>query len=415
MAPLMNFVGKKLVDLYEFDLEKIYIFLMDVADDPASFKIPDAESKKDRLRKIYRQMLTLCPLDKNDIDRVKNHVKAENYEPRKGNRLKGEIDKDFVPAQHIYRRQTGEQKPGTNTKPWAKIDVNLAPDWRHSYPYRPGVVELPYWSHYDLLGLFLSLMGPAQPNSDRYNFFLPLTAVYTRWAFIIGGSRNYGDIKERSLQEMAFTPKPGHGPPPTIFQCTWLEGSDGNVDFSLGASMGGHNYGNRQVLGDWGSKLQKTRFALLNDWNGIKDSEWKNRKGEMVKFAFEISPSIDGGRSTTKFGNCGETYPFVHMLGTYRETSGRKQVKGLALASAFLNIPALREAYSLQDILREENGRYKYLWAPCPNCRHLITVASAKLNNFLPKSNPPSPRDLEKGEGSKAKAEVKENGHLVSI
>ncbi|KAF5667490.1 hypothetical protein FDENT_12082 [Fusarium denticulatum] len=357
--------------------------------------------------------LKRSPLDKNDIDQVKQHVKAENYEPRKGDRLKGEIDKGFQPAQHIYRRQTGEKKTGANTRTWAKIEVNLAADWRHNYPYRPGVVELPYWSHYDLLGLFLSLMGPAQPNSDRYNFFLPLTAVYTRWAFTIGGSRNYGDIRERSLQAMAFTPKPGHGPPPTIFQCTWLEGSDSQVDFSLGASMGGHNYGNRQVLGDWGTRLQKTRFALLNDWNRIKDSEWTNKKGKLVKFGFEMSPSIDAGRRS-KFGNCGETYPFVHMLGTYRETAARKEAKGLALASAFLNIPALRKAYSLSEISVKEGDRYKYFWAPCPNCKHLIAVAAANLDNFLPWTNAPSAKDFKEGEDPKAKAEVKENGHLVS-
>ncbi|RKL41569.1 hypothetical protein BFJ72_g5461 [Fusarium proliferatum] len=263
---------------------------------------------------LIETLLKRSPLDKNDIDQVKQHVKAENFEPRKGDRLTGVIDEDFEPPQHIYRRLTQEKEKAQHQKTWAKIEVNPDSGWRHSYPYRPGIVELPYWSHYDLLGLFLSLMGPAQPNSDRYNFFLPLTAVYTHWAFTIGGSRNVGDIRERSVQAMGFRPQPGHGPPPTIFQCTWIEGSDSNVDFSLGASMGGHNYGTRRDLGDWGTKLQKTRFALLNDWNSIKTSKWKNQKKQDVLFSFEDSPSIDSGRSKTKFGNCGETYPFVHLL-----------------------------------------------------------------------------------------------------
>ncbi|KLO97400.1 Uncharacterized protein LW93_3378 [Fusarium fujikuroi] len=340
-------------------------------------------------------LLKRSPLDKNDIDQVKQHVKAENYEPRKGDRLTGVIDKDFEPPQHIYRRLTQEEKTAQNQKTWAKIEVNPDSGWRHNYPYRPGVVELPYWSHYDLLGLFLSLMGPAQPNSDRYNFFLPLTAVYTHWAFTIGGSRNVGDIRERSVQAIGFRPQPGHGPPPTIFQCTWIEGSDSNVDFSLGASMGGHNYGTRRDLGDWGTKLQKTRFALLNDWNSIKTSKWKNQKKQDVLFSFEDSPSIDSGRSKTKFGNCGETYPFVHLLGTYRESASRKEVKGLALASAFLNIEALRNAYSLKEISVKQ-------------------VATAELNNFLPWENAPSAKDFKENEGSKAEAEVTENGHLLS-
>ncbi|KAF4442110.1 hypothetical protein FACUT_2334 [Fusarium acutatum] len=340
--------------------------------------------------------------------------KPENFEPRKGNRLTSEIDKDFEPPQHIYRRLTGEIKTAQNQKAWAKIEVNPDSGWRHNYPYKPGVVELPCWSHYDPFGLFLSLMGPAQPNSGRYNFFLPQTAVYTHWAFTIGGSRVVSDKGERSLRSMGFTPQPGHGPPPTIFQCTWIEGSDSNVDFSLGASMGGHNYGDRQVLGDWGTRLQKTRFALLNNWNGINESRWKNRKGELVKFAFETLPSIDGGRGKTKFGNCGETYLFLHLLGAYREESGRKHVKGLALASSFLNVKALRKAYSLKEISVKEGGRYKYFWAPCPSCKHLITRATAELNNFLPWKNAPSAKDFKEGEGSKTKAEVKENDQSVS-
>ncbi|KAF4475786.1 hypothetical protein FAGAP_12633 [Fusarium agapanthi] len=399
---------------------------MEVARDPASFDIPDAESKKFRLPTIYEQMLTLCksvanitplqpsPLDKNDIDKVKDKVKAENFEPRKGNRLTGEIDEDFKQAQYIYRRLTKEKKSAQNQRTWAKIEVNPDSGWSHKYPYRPGVVDLPYWSHYDLLGLFLSLMGPAQPNCDRYNFSLSLTAVYTRWAFTIGGSRDLGDLKETSLQAMSFTPKPGHGPPPTIFQCTWIEGSDSYADFSLGVSMGGQNYGDRRVLGDWGTRLQKTRFELLKNWNAVEQSKGRNKKGQDEPFVFERSPSIDGGRSTTKFGNCGETYPFVHLLGTYRETSSRKEVKGPALYSSFLSVGALQKGYSLKDMLVKGDRGYKYLWAPCPNCRHLVTVASAEVDNFLPWKNPPKPRDLKEVEGSKAKAEVKENGQAVS-
>ncbi|KAF5545943.1 hypothetical protein FMEXI_5859 [Fusarium mexicanum] len=397
---------------------------MGVARDPASFDIPDAESKRLRLQAIYEQMLTLCianitplqrsPLDKNDIDKVKDKVKAENFEPRKGNRLTGKIDEDFVPAQHIYRRLTREKRSAQNKKTWAKIEVNLDSGWTHKYPYRPGVVDLPYWSHYDLLGLFLSLMGPAQPNCDRYNFFLPLTAVYTRWAFTIGGSRNLGDLKKTSLQAMAFTPKPGHGGPPTIFQCTWIQGSDSHVDFSLGASMGGQNYGQRQVIGDWGTRLQKTRFELLKNWNAIEQSKWKNNKGQDEPFVFEKSPTIDSGRSKTKFGNCGETYPFVHLLGTYRATSSRKEVKGLALYSSFLSVEALQKGYSLKEMLIKGAKGYKYLWAPCRNCKHLIKVAGAAEENFEPWENPPKPEDLKEGEGPMTKAMVKENGQAVS-
>jgi hypothetical protein len=37
-----------------------------------------------------------------------------------------------------------------------------------------------YWSPYDLLGLFLSFMGPAPDRATKRNFYLPITAVYGR-------------------------------------------------------------------------------------------------------------------------------------------------------------------------------------------------------------------------------------------
>jgi hypothetical protein len=37
-----------------------------------------------------------------------------------------------------------------------------------------------YWSPYDLLGLFLSFMGPAPNSATKRNFYLPMTAVYGR-------------------------------------------------------------------------------------------------------------------------------------------------------------------------------------------------------------------------------------------
>ncbi|QGI71155.1 hypothetical protein CEK26_003492 [Fusarium fujikuroi] len=407
----------RLADLYKYELEDIYEFLRDVAQDPDSFKIDEAESKKEKLQTIYKQILTLCPLDKNDIQVVKDDVTAENYEPRIGDRIKGEIDQKLQPSQHIYRQSTVVMKTDGNKKTWSPIEVKYDNDWSHAYPPRVGNGSLPYWSHYDLLGLFLSLMGPAQPNSDRFRFFLPLTAVYARWAFTIGGNRKKKSLK--SSQVMAFKPRPGYGKPPTIFQCTWITGPDSYVDFSLGASMGGQNYGsiNKETgdnsLGNWSERLQRSRFGLLKGWNAIEDSEWTNQNGELERFAFETSPSIDSGLSTTKFGNCGETYPFVQMLAT-----GREEMKGLALNSPFLGDKELWEDYSLANIhieaakkRQDEEISFKWIWSPCRNCKHLIKVASAELDNFLPERNPPTEKDFEEAQ---TRTPAKENGHLVS-
>ncbi|KNB12403.1 hypothetical protein FOXG_12007 [Fusarium oxysporum f. sp. lycopersici 4287] len=176
---------------------------------------------------------------------------------------------EVVKADHIYLKPTGHTKREPDSirdpdedpdKPWSKFEVNLDAAWSHNYPLGTDNEMLPYWCHYDLLGLFLPLMGPTLPNSARFNFFLPLTAVYARWCFTIGGSRDINKLHD--AQAMAFIGKTGHGPPPAIFQCTWGPGQKSKVDFSLGASMGGQNFAPKQ-LSDWKTRFQRSQFGLL--------------------------------------------------------------------------------------------------------------------------------------------------------
>src|SRR5207248_8819204 len=61
------------------------------------------------------------------------------------------------------------------------------------------------WSPYDLLGLFLSFMGPAPGGATKRNFYLPMTAVYGRWCRQIAGSYPRNTICDS----------------PFMFQCTW--------------------------------------------------------------------------------------------------------------------------------------------------------------------------------------------------
>ncbi|KAI7772316.1 hypothetical protein LZL87_007677 [Fusarium oxysporum] len=376
MAPLINFVGQKLVDLYKYDLER--------ADIDAVVRTPyEIERWLCDQNVANRGPYTQSPLDKNDVELVKLDVTAENYEPRIGDRFKGKINQNLQPSQHIYRRPTGVKKTEENKETWSPIEVELDNDWSHPYPPRAGDGNLPYWSHYDLLGLFLSLMGPAEYNSDRFNFFLPLTAVYARWCFTIAGNRNRKKLK--SSQVMAFKPRPGYGKPPTIFQCTWITGTDSKVDFSLGASMGGQHYGSidketgENKLGKWSERLQRSRFDLLKEWNAIEGEKWINQKGEEEPFAFETSPGIDSGND-----DLWEDY---------------------SLAKIHIEAEKKRE---------DEKISYKWIWSPCRNCKYLIKVASAELDNFLPEKNRPTEENLKEGEGPKAGAKVKENGHLVS-
>ncbi|KAK2668261.1 hypothetical protein RAB80_015641 [Fusarium oxysporum f. sp. vasinfectum] len=167
---------------------------------------------------------------------------------------------------------------------------------------------LPYWCHYDLLGLFLPLMGPALPNSARFNFFLPLTAVYARWCFTIGGSRDINKLHD--AQVMAFIGKTGHGPPPAIFQCTWGPGQKSKVDFSLGASMGGQNFAPKQLD---------------------------------HKFDFDTSPR-QNSKTAAK-----PTHSYISCNGANRK-EGRVKVQGLALNPSFSANEDLWEGYSLKQI-----------------------------------------------------------------
>ncbi|KAF5603160.1 uncharacterized protein FSUBG_7383 [Fusarium subglutinans] len=406
MAPHMKFVGKELVKLYTYELEDIYLFLKAVADNPESFPIGKAAEKKERLQKTYKQILSLCPLDKTQFKEIKPDVEEENFEPRKNGTAKA--DPDFQPRQHIYRRlrNTGDGPEDP------KIRVNFSDAWSHHYPLSLQEEKLNYWCHYDLLGLFFSLMGPAQQNSGKFNFFLPLTAVYARWCFTIGGSRKRKDFPDPPAMAMAFVEKPGHGPPPAMFQCTWGEGEESKVEFSLGASMGGQNFGGKQLPG-WREHLQRARFDLLGNWNDIKNSKW-TKDGKVFDFGFGTYPG------NTEFGNCAETYPFIHMLGAHRK-QGQERVQGLALSPSFMTDEDLWEGYSLRKIYAESQPKrdpdddigYKHMWSPCQNCKHLITHVNIEmLDRFRPDETPPMPADLEEGGGSDGRSDLKANGNL---
>ncbi|EAW19302.1 uncharacterized protein NFIA_092630 [Aspergillus fischeri NRRL 181] len=82
---------------------------------------------------------------------------------------------------------------------------------------------LSFWSPIDLLGLFLSTLGPAPAGATKRNFFLPLVAVYGKWCAAIT-----------------------QPPRPWVFQCTWNTAGE----LFLGASQGGH-YSDMRVTGTW--------------------------------------------------------------------------------------------------------------------------------------------------------------------
>jgi hypothetical protein len=113
------------------------------------------------------------------------------------------------PDQHIYRRANPSwvpdrpdrprrgNRPPLPPQPLATISKFRVRRYLHN--------NCEYWSPYDLLGLFLSLMGSAPAGATKRNFYLPMTAVYGRWCRQIAGSLPHNGICDI----------------PFMFQCTW--------------------------------------------------------------------------------------------------------------------------------------------------------------------------------------------------
>lgn len=121
-----------------------------------------------------------------------------------------------------------------------------------------------------------------------------MTAVYGRWCSQIAGKR-----------------RGGVGPLPTMFQCTWLESTAKEIRFYLGSSLGGL-IGIPQG-GDWRLVVKHARYQILEkELLAIKAEDWV---GDESRWHFNNSPSMETyGRKGIRFGNCGETYPFVQIF-----------------------------------------------------------------------------------------------------
>lgn len=189
---------------------------------------------------------------------------------------------DLTPDQHIYRAANPAwiepQQPHRSQTPATISKFSVR---RHPHN------GCDYWSPYDLLGLFLSFMGPAPNGATKRNFYLPMTAVYGRWCRQIAGS-----------------PCGGVGELPYMFQCTWCIRSGQPTRFFLGSSLAGYAW-TAESTGTWKPALRRARFALV-------DTVPLQQAG----YGFDNSPMTQkiGVERGTKFGNCAETYPFLDLL-----------------------------------------------------------------------------------------------------
>ena len=75
---------------------------------------------------------------------------------------------------------------------------------------------------FDLLGAFLSIMGPAPANTTLKNFFLPLTVVFAQWCIALAR---------------------GVHTKPSVCPVTWTSKDGGKTQVCfLGCSLAGFNY-----------------------------------------------------------------------------------------------------------------------------------------------------------------------------
>lgn len=179
------------------------------------------------------------------------------------------LDPTLRPNQHIFRAGNPQWRGSS-----PRQQANMSRFSVRNHPHNNRSFSNPY----DLLGLFLSSLGPAPIGATKENFYLPLTAVYGRWCAQIAGS---------ALGGVGYLP--------AVFQCTWRIADGIPPQFFLGSSVAGYT----QVgTGTWPRVVRKGRFDLL-----FRDED------------FDKSPSLaQHGEAGTRFGSCAETHPFLELM-----------------------------------------------------------------------------------------------------
>ncbi|KAI0852451.1 hypothetical protein F5Y00DRAFT_273075 [Daldinia vernicosa] len=266
---------------------------------------------------------------------------------------KGEdfIKKELAPKSHFLRVLNTEWSASAKDY-MAKFELGY---WPINYQ---GVLErsisVRWWNPYDLLGLFISILGPAPGTANRNNYFKPLTAVYARWCSRIAGyARKWKP------------PGDGAGDWPYMFQVTWKLVGDKNY-FFLGSSIAGDNWKTSEV-GQWIKEVQRQRFYMLHD---------SLLRVDLFKRDFNKTPvKLDTNTlANHSFGNCGETYPFIFSVRGTRDNN--RTLEGLALSRNFMMSQSLD---SYDTYLKAKNTN---LSGPCGNCKQLISRAGALKRNF---------------------------------
>ncbi|KAF7590759.1 hypothetical protein BBP40_002374 [Aspergillus hancockii] len=416
-TPLTIF-GVNVAVAYDWNVVDIYKWMIDVAADPEKYNPQPGkpagitvEEKKKNLNQMLRQIMGLGIKVQKEKERF-----GDAYVKLTSSHYIYPAQKKVGTDQHIYRQlNTTDAPPPPDWPPdWdeikrgrSEITVNQAVDYRYKHIHaccdEPNVTENFYWSPYDLLGLFLSSIGPPPPAASKDRFFLPLTALYGRWCSkIASGQADFE--KQRGIDQL-----------PTMFQCTWRVVGQQAVTFFLGAVSKGYTASKEQKA-IWSRLMEYTRFQLLPLGNQEFDRcphRWRMAKqkvcgkqpdGEDIpdskltaeQLAAVAEKEVSNNVSGQRYGNCAETYPYLGLLAyvyvpvceflqsplIQQHRSGHatssSSASGFALNSAFVRECNITNPDDLTGWIEKLQ---KYYEDPCSNCDKLIGDV-ANVSNF---------------------------------
>ncbi|KAI1468604.1 uncharacterized protein F4812DRAFT_470495 [Daldinia caldariorum] len=326
-------------DAFNYDLGKIKAWMDDCVAGKKGKPQTDSQEVRDQLKRVQNFFNVL--IVPNGFEYVNAAAPPKSHFPRKLNPAWPKVaNKDNDPVKFILLHWPIKYK-GALEKP---IDVK-------------------WWNPYDLLGLFISILGPAPKTAGKNNYFLPLTTVYARWCSCVAG---------HAPDSRDWDPRgDGVGDWPYMFQATWKPMGD-KIYFFLGSSVAGDDWQEvtrkgqdpNLTVGKWRRAVQRSRFDMF--YNSLQMKLFQNTE-------FDSSPvqSNKNTRSNQPYGNCGETYPFTFSI----RSSNNADLNGLALQRDFMMKQSLA---SYDEYLKGRN----YLCGPCDNCRTLIKAAGADPVKF---------------------------------
>ncbi|KAL7929550.1 hypothetical protein V8C35DRAFT_315060 [Trichoderma chlorosporum] len=264
----------------------------------------------------------------------------------------------------------------------------------------------------DLLGLFLSKLGTAPPLATAKNFFIPILALYARWTGVLLGGNSTALSKEQIEDFEADPDFPkakvvvqddmNNSTQPNMYQITWTEPEAASGEphlFSLGASIGGYyvNLGKRKFGGllrraRWGVCDRDKKLASIVETYVWPVPKQKTQKIKTMKWMW--APN-GGSIEPYRFGNCGETYTFLHMLSN-RTAEEKKRTMGIALSARGTTLDPkfdkktenfkIEEEYNYDYITKPRDGTSSldFLTEPCGNCAQMVRFYDAELDQFKP-------------------------------